>query len=237
MFRMMVDRRRIVALCAICAGLLLLAAGGPSISSASPPAQETFTGSTEPVEAPVPAGLPLGGVVLHDVRIAAHDTFDRITFQFDGGLPGYNVRYVEPPILLDPSGMEVAVEGSAFIQIVMQQARAQYLVDAPTFTQQEFKPGLKSIIEAQQTGDFEAVLIWVLGVSDRLPFRVQTFQGPDRLAVDVGHAVQPAQPAGVPQTGDGSAPDASSWPLGAVAAGTLALLLGAAAAAVALKRR
>src|SRR5439155_26284103 len=43
-----------------------------------------------------PAGLPLGGVLLRDVRIGAHESFGRITFEFDGGLPGYKVQYVEP---------------------------------------------------------------------------------------------------------------------------------------------
>jgi len=204
MFRMMVDRRRIVALGAICAGLLLLAAGGPSITSASPPAQETFTGSTEPVEVAPAGGAPLGGMLLRDVRIAAHDTFDRITFEFEGGSPGAKVEYGEPPILADPSGLELAIEGSAFIRVVMRGAAAHDPnTGAPTFGPRELKPRLASIVEAENAGDFEAVLAWALGVSGRLPFRVQTFQGPDRLAIDVGHAVVATGPAGLPTTGGG----------------------------------
>ena len=122
---MIVGPPRIAALCALSVGMLLLATGGPSVTSGSPAAQETFTGSTEPVVAPTPPGLPLGGVLLRDVRIGAHESFDRITFEFDGGLPGYKVQYVEPPIRLD--GHVAAIEGSAFIQIVMQQAAAHDL--------------------------------------------------------------------------------------------------------------
>ena len=232
---MMVGPPRIAALCALSVGMLLLATGGPSVTSGSPAAQETFTGSTDPVVPPTPPGLALGGVLLRDVRIGAHGSFDRITFEFDGGLPGYKVQYVEPPIRLD--GHVAAIEGSAFIQIVMQQAAAHDLNGAPTFTQNEFKPRLKSIIEAQATGDFEAVLSWALGVSGRLPFRVQTFRGPDRLAIDVGHAVEAQEPAGLPQTGERSPSYSSSWPVGVSLAGMLVLLSGAVALAVAVKRR
>src|SRR2546430_1309157 len=131
---MIVGPPRIAALCALSVGMLLLATGGPSVTSGSPAAQETFTGSTEPVVAPTPAGRPLG-------------------------------------------------------------------------------------------------------VSGRLPFRVQTFRGPDRLAIDVGHAVEAQEPAGLPQTGERSPSYSSSWPVGVSLAGMLVLLSGAVALAVAVKRR
>src|SRR2546426_12692892 len=96
----------------------------------------------------------------------------------------------------------------------MQQAAAHDLNGAPTFTQNEFKPRLKSIIEAQATGGFEAVLSWALGVSGRLAFRVQTFRGPGRLAIDVGHAVEAQERAGLPQTGERSPAYYRSRPVG-----------------------
>jgi hypothetical protein len=35
-----------------------------------------------------------------------------------------------------------------------------------------------------RTGDFEAVLSWAIGLSDKVDFRVTTATSPDRLIVD-----------------------------------------------------
>ena len=43
-------------------------------------------------------------------------------FQFRNGLPGYDVRYVERPVVADGSGDEVAVDGSAVLLIRMEPA-------------------------------------------------------------------------------------------------------------------
>ena len=51
----------------------------------------------------------------------------------------------------------------------------------------ELKPGLPNLAEAELTGDFEAVLTWVLGVNEEADFRVLTLESPARLVVDVGH--------------------------------------------------
>jgi len=192
----------IAALCALSVGVFLLATGQPSTTSAGPPTQEPFSGSTDPVEAASTGGVPLGGALLRDVRTAAHSTFDRITFEFEGGMPGYRVEYVEPPIFADPSGLQLDIEGSAFIKVRMEPAAAHDPnTGNPTFGTRELKPRHASIVEAENAGDFEAVLNWVIGVNGRLPFRVLTFQGPDRLVIDVGHAVVATEPAGLPGTG------------------------------------
>src|SRR5574341_2006829 len=100
--------------------------GGTKTASAtaSPtasPTLEPFAGGREPVEAtPVPGG-PMTAL-LRAVSIAEQGAFDRITFEFEGGLPGYGIRYIDPPIIADPSGLVVDMDGSAFIQIRMEPA-------------------------------------------------------------------------------------------------------------------
>ena len=42
-----------------------------------------------------------------------------------------------------------------------------------------------SVTEFRSAGDFEAVLTWVAGVRMQEPFRVQVFDSPPRLVVDV----------------------------------------------------
>jgi hypothetical protein len=46
--------------------------------------------------------------------------------------------------------------------------------------------GTATVREAVRTGDFEAVLTWVVGVGSRAGFRVSTLTSPSRLVIDVG---------------------------------------------------
>ncbi len=163
----------------------------PSPTATAPePTEEPFVGGREPVEATPSASPALGGALLRDVRTDEHTTFDRITFEFQGGLPGYRVRYVEAPIIADPSGLEVEIAGTALLEVRMEPAAGHDPnTGDETYTGPlELKPGLPSLLEAERTGDFEAVLTWVLGVSEKADFRVLTLQDPPRLVVDVGHS-------------------------------------------------
>jgi hypothetical protein len=44
--------------------------------------------------------------------------------------------------------------------------------------------GASVVQELVRTGDFEAVLTWAIGLSDKVDFRVRTATSPDRLIVD-----------------------------------------------------
>jgi len=89
--------------------------------------------------------------------------------EFEGGLPGYSVKFVNPPIIADASGPRSQNRGMPFIQIRMEPAAGH---DPNTGDQtytgpQELKPALPSLLEAERTGDFEAVLTWVLGLAKK----------------------------------------------------------------------
>lgn len=47
--------------------------------------------------------------------------------------------------------------------------------------------GLPSIVEVEKTGDFEAVLTWVIGLRQATDFRIVELGGPVRLVIDVAH--------------------------------------------------
>jgi hypothetical protein len=140
---------------------------------------------TEPV-----TGSGTGFGLLTAVRLGAHPGFDRVVFQFRAALPGFDVRYVDPPIVADGSGEPVAVEGSAFLQVRMEPASG-FDLDAgtPVFTGPDrisgASAGTAAVREVVRSGDFEAVLTWVVGVRTRAGFRVSTLPAPSRLVVDV----------------------------------------------------
>ena len=142
--------------------------------------------STDPV---VVKGTSTDVSLLTDVRAAAHDGYDRVVFQFRNGVPGYDVRYVERPVVADGSGDEVAVDGGAVLLIRMEPALDADLTQesAPrTYTgPQRFTPTTTAVAELVRTGGFEAVLTWAAGVDEKRPFLVSTLENPARLVIDV----------------------------------------------------
>jgi len=142
--------------------------------------------ATDPV---VVKGTSTDVSLLTDVRAAAHDGYDRIVFQFRNGLPGYEVRYVDRPVVADGSGEEVAVDGGAVLLVRMEPALDADLTkeSAPmTYTgPKRFTSTTTAVAELVRTGGFEAVLTWAVGVDEKRPFLVSTLESPARLVIDV----------------------------------------------------
>ena len=88
----------------------------------------------------------------------------------------------------DASGKLVQVEGAFVVRVRMQNALDADLTKstAPrTYSGPlRFSPHTPEIVELVKTGGFEAVLTWVVGVRDRVDFRVITLRSPARLVVD-----------------------------------------------------
>jgi hypothetical protein len=158
-----------------------------STPTTASPTGEPFAGGRDPITSTPAAGLTVA--MLQEIRTADQGAFDRITFEFDGGLPGYEVRYVEPPIIYDPSGETMEIEGTAFIVVRMEPAAGHDPdTGSETYTGPlELKPGLPALVEAERVGDFEGVLSWALGLSAEADFRVTTLADPPRLVIDIAH--------------------------------------------------
>jgi len=156
----------------------------PTAPAGETPSETPFQGGREPIEVPGPAAPPV--LVLTDVRAAAHEGFDRIVFEFQGGLPGYRVEYVDEATGCG-SGLPVEIAGAALLQVRMAPAAAHDDAGAPTFPQQELLPGLPSILEAEQTCDFEADVTWVIGLTEEADFTAVSLLDPFRVVVDVAH--------------------------------------------------
>ncbi len=151
-----------------------------------------------PVSTPPGDNGPGLTALLRDVRTGRHDAFERVVFEFAGDvLPGYAVQYVSPPFVADPSGEPVDVAGDAFLAVRMVWASGFDLsgdlgqvYTGPT----RLTVGAPVVAELVQTGDFEAVLNWVIGVNGRRPFRVSTLVDPVRLVIDVSTTTDTAVP-------------------------------------------
>jgi hypothetical protein len=169
------------------------AAGSPTVPIGTPNATEAATPDEAVTPAfdgnrdPVSGGDDSAVGLLVDVRAGAHDGFDRIVFEFEDALPGYTVEYITGPATQCGSGMDVEVEGGALLSVRISPANAHNEAGEVTVPLLELTPGYSSILEAESTCDFEAVVIWAVGLTEEVDFVVTELSDPPRLVVDVAH--------------------------------------------------
>jgi hypothetical protein len=168
-------------------GLLALATSIVLLAACQPSASPSATASTSPSEAAVPSEtpalesseptpvactLPASGEATTDraqiIDVVVDETADveTITFTFDEGTPTYTVDWATPPFVADPSDLELTVNGSSILRIVMHGATRVDPNGSPTYTgDTEFEPEQMVIQHLIEGGDFEAVATWFVGLN------------------------------------------------------------------------
>jgi hypothetical protein len=175
--------------------LLLLTAcpdDDSTVSTDDTTPSSSTTATTALVATPLPASGPAGTTrgYLKDVRVAAQAGFDRVVFEFEDALPGYEVSQVEGPVHEDGSGDEVKVDGEVLLQVRFDNAAGARIEGEKVI---ETYPGpdrvrgsdTEVVVEVVDIGDFEGTVTWVIGLRRSNDVRVTTLDAPHRLAVDV----------------------------------------------------
>jgi hypothetical protein len=147
-------------------------------SGGSPPTWTSDPVKVDRDDLPVPP-VP----VLTNIRSAAHTSegYDRIVFDFQVTLPGYEVKYVSA-VVEDGSGRTVTMPGRRFLQITMRPAQAH--TDAGAATAPRAKTLNFPMLKAYAVvGDFEGVVTVALGLDDVVGFRVGELPG--RIYIDI----------------------------------------------------
>jgi hypothetical protein len=145
--------------------LALIAASAPAVAQA---------------ESAAPAPAPL----LTGVRAAHQPGFDRVVFDFYGGLPSASsARYVDA-LLGDASGLPVYVAGRAILQVTFRDARGHKLDGTDTSPNRTAFP-LPNVLTVVQSGDFEGVVTYGIGLAAKQSYRVFTLSNPSRVVVDI----------------------------------------------------
>lgn len=162
---------------------------GPAASRGEPPGVAAG-GSGAPVELTASdthvtrRGPPR---LLRAVRAASGVGYDRVVFEFQEGLPGYRVEYVEPPIVDCGAGNVKELEGAARLEVRLEPANAHTEEGQPTVSEREVWPRLPVIREIERTCDFEAVVTYVVGAASPNRYRVFELGGPPRVIIDIEH--------------------------------------------------
>jgi hypothetical protein len=133
-----------------------------------------------------PSPAPLFTTQLVDVRVGSGAGSDRVVFEFDQGVPGYQIGYTGLPVIADPSGLTIPVEGDDAIGVRLAWTSKWDLEGRRTYAGPDrFSGGFPGIAEVVESGDFERVTNWAIGVYDQPAFRVSTLTSPDRLVIEV----------------------------------------------------
>jgi hypothetical protein len=129
------------------------------------------------------------GVGLTDVRVGDHSTFARIVFDFEGeGTPGYSAGYEEGPGFTGSGGGDPVFPAGSFYLVVRVNPGLTYDVDdlSPIYLgPTAFDPALDPITEIAFVDDFEADMVWVIGLGVDNGFQVSTRLEPARLVIDI----------------------------------------------------
>lgn len=129
--------------------------------------------------------------LLERIAVARHEGYDRVVFQFRNHRPGYRIEYQSPPFAEDGSGNPVDVAGNAFVVVRMEPAsgfdvstgEGELVYKGPRRINGA-DVGTSVVRELVRLGDFEAVLTWVVGLVEKVDFRVLALDHPARLVVD-----------------------------------------------------
>jgi hypothetical protein len=125
--------------------------------------------------------------VLRAVRAASNPGHDRVVFEFDGGVPGFHLEYIDKPVRDCGAGDVKPIAGDGWLEVRFYPAYAHTEEGQPTVRERELRPALPIVREIERTCDFEAVVTWVVGTASPNRYRVFELSAPSRLVVDIDH--------------------------------------------------
>jgi len=144
---------------------------------------------------------------LTTVRAAGHSGYDRVVFDFSGPMPSYDVVGQESSTFLnDASGQPVTLDGTAGVKVILRATDAA--------TTQDSQPGLTSVRQIAQIGNFEHQLSYGIGLASSTCFRVLELSNPHRLVIDFDTSHPSATPSLAPTPAPTLPPSPGASPVG-----------------------
>src|SRR5688500_18872823 len=108
-------------------------------------------------ELPIHEDATVAKANIVDVRMATHDGFDRVVFEFTDGLPEVTLDGAEPPFTHDASGAPIDVEGTSFLRLTMRGGTKQTDDGKSSYDGQTyFDPCLSMLFDPVEGGVFSS---------------------------------------------------------------------------------
>ena len=141
------------------------------------------------------AGKPSQTMLLTDVRAKTDTCTDRVAFTFRPAQEkvGYRVEYLpaKQAQTEDGSGRHLDIAGKAFLVVRFMPAATADIssekLDVTYKGPRTLTPsGTRYVRQVTKIGDFEALLTWTIGLSEKRPFKVTSAGSPPHLTIEFG---------------------------------------------------
>ena len=126
-------------------------------------------------------------IYLTRVRAAKNDGFDRIVFEFTGGMPSYQIEYVKSGVFENTGEQKIRVGGKAFLDVNLQSLPYPESKTAKDAAIPKGNQKLAVFNEIREIEWFEGVRDFGIGLNAKRQFRVQELLNPIRLVIDFKH--------------------------------------------------
>jgi hypothetical protein len=136
-------------------------------------------GATAPSTLGTAAAAGVGPRVVA-VRTMHRGGFDRVVFEFRGGLPRDRRVAYSRRLRHQGSGLPIDIPGQALLAVRFFPARHHHVGQGGGRAVR-----LPAVMTWLTEGDFEAVLVYGIGLAKRTPFHVTTRHHPDRVVIDI----------------------------------------------------
>lgn len=134
----------------------------------------------------------MSSLVGKDVRTGADPCHERFVIELQPSnsptsptFPGYWVRYATGPVMLNPKGEEITLDGNAVLLVSM----GSWMLNTENAGYQGPRAVVPTNVSAMReyrlVEDFEGQSTWAIGLDKKRNFRVFVLDGPPRLVVDV----------------------------------------------------
>ncbi len=124
-------------------------------------------------------------LMVKDVRIGQHDTFERVVFELEGsGDPGWHIDYTPKPAQ-QGSGNPIKYDGKTALEVNIDGTAYPFEMgkEDPNIGTVEGAGG--AITEVISSGTFEGRSQFVIGLKRELPYSVEVLRGPTRMVIDI----------------------------------------------------
>jgi hypothetical protein len=181
------------------AGLAVLTGCGSAPAGSPGPAAPATSATAAATASSTPAGSTAQlddasracaqpGSYLTAVRTGKHGGYDRVVFQFSGGLPAVTAERVAT-VYADPRGTPVSLAGKSRLHVVFRGASGNCPQPAHrTWTGPSvLTPRYPQLLMVKAAGDFEGYLSFGIGLAARGGYHISSLAGPDRVVIDFTH--------------------------------------------------
>jgi hypothetical protein len=132
------------------------------------------------------------GLTVTDVRVSAHDGFDRVTFELDGDEPvGYEIGWTEDGEATEQgSGHPIEVAGDEALHVALHGIALPFdaAEDAEPWEQERVDgPEDGMVRELVEDTIFEGIHTFVVGADERHAVVVARLEDPQRVVIDLHH--------------------------------------------------